>query len=79
MKGGGKFREPCVARCSVTRICGCRWLSLALAALIAVPAAAEIRVVDDTGAAVALAAPARRIVTLAPHATELVFAAGGGA
>jgi iron complex transport system substrate-binding protein len=34
---------------------------------------------DDAGADVVLAAPAQRIVTLAPHATELVFAAGAGA
>jgi iron complex transport system substrate-binding protein len=34
------------------------------------------RVVDDTGAAVELASPARRIVTLAPHAAELVASAG---
>jgi iron complex transport system substrate-binding protein len=40
--------------------------------------AAEITVTDDTGATVALAAPARRIVSLAPHATELLFAAGAG-
>jgi len=35
-------------------------------------------VLDDTGNNVHLAAPAQRIVTLAPHATELVFAAGAG-
>ncbi|PLZ00570.1 cobalamin-binding protein [Burkholderia sp. WAC0059] len=34
---------------------------------------------DDTGAAVTLAAPAQRVVSLAPHATELLYAAGGGA
>ena len=50
-----------------------------LAALVAAPAVAQIRVIDDTGASVVLAAPARRIVTLAPHATELVYAAGAGA
>lgn len=42
-------------------------------------ATAEIAVTDDTGATVRLPAPARHIVTLAPHATELVFAAGAGA
>ena len=41
-------------------------------------AAAEVSVVDDTGATVTLAAPARRIVSLAPHVTELLFAAGAG-
>jgi iron complex transport system substrate-binding protein len=54
------------------------WVSVALAALHPGPAAAEVRVTDDTGATVVLAAPARRIVTLAPHAAELVFAAGAG-
>src|SRR5580700_11011483 len=33
---------------------------------------------DATGAAIELAAPASRIVSLAPHATELLFAAGAG-
>jgi iron complex transport system substrate-binding protein len=47
--------------------------------LLAPPVPADLAVVDDTGAAVRLAQPARRIVTLAPHATELVFAAGAGA
>lgn len=46
-----------------------------LAALVAVPAQA-VRVTDDAGAAVELAHSARRIVTLAPHAAELVASAG---
>ncbi len=33
---------------------------------------------DDRGVAVSLPQPARRIVSLAPHVTELVFAAGAG-
>ena len=49
-----------------------------LLALVAPAALAGIRVVDDSGSAVTLRVPARRIVTLAPHATELVFAAGAG-
>jgi ABC-type Fe3+-hydroxamate transport system substrate-binding protein len=40
---------------------------------------AQTRVTDDRGAHVTLSAPARRVITLSPHATELVFAAGGGA
>ena len=51
---------------------------VALAALVAALAHAEVSVVDDTGAMVSLRATARRIVTLAPHAAELVFAAGAG-
>ena len=41
-------------------------------------ALAEISVVDDTGATVRLAQPAKRIVSLAPHLTETLFAAGAG-
>lgn len=33
---------------------------------------------DDTGGVVELAAPARRIVSLAPHATEILYVAGAG-
>ena len=40
--------------------------------------AAGLQVKDDTGATLRLAAPARRIVSLAPGATEMLFAAGAG-
>ncbi|MCX7893679.1 MAG: cobalamin-binding protein [Burkholderiales bacterium] len=54
-------------------------LAAALAALALVtPAHGEVRVVDDRGVAVTLAAPAQRIVTLAPSLAELAFAAGAG-
>lgn len=43
------------------------------------PARAEIRLTDDSGAVVTLSAPAKRIVSLAPHITETLFAAGAGA
>ena len=60
----------------------CEKSSLTLLCVLAVAraatASAELRVSDDTGAVVVLAAPARRIVSLAPHATELLFAAGAG-
>ena len=46
--------------------------------LLAIPARAEISVLDDTGVRVSLKAPAQRIVSLAPHATENLFAAGAG-
>jgi iron complex transport system substrate-binding protein len=42
------------------------------------PAWAEHSIVDDMGRTVILAAPARKIVSLAPGATELLFAAGAG-
>jgi iron complex transport system substrate-binding protein len=54
---------------------------LSIAALLLLAAAsseAAIAVTDGGGATVSLAQPARRVVTLAPHATELVFAAGAG-
>ena len=41
--------------------------------------AAAIEVIDDNGHAISLAQPARRIITLTPHVTEMVYAAGGGA
>lgn len=41
-------------------------------------AAAEVAVRDDEGATVRLARPAQRIVTLAPHLVETLYAAGAG-
>lgn len=40
---------------------------------------AEFAVRDDTGQLLRLKQPPQRIISLAPHATELLFAAGGGA
>jgi iron complex transport system substrate-binding protein len=56
------------------------WMRMLLAFLALLPAAnaAAISVQDDAGRTVTLAQPARRIVTTAPHITEMVFAAGGG-
>lgn len=42
-------------------------------------AAQDIRLTDEIGREVHLHAPAQRIVSLAPHVTELLFAAGAGA
>jgi iron complex transport system substrate-binding protein len=47
--------------------------------LWSVHAIAAVSVVDDARHIVTLSAPAQRIVSLAPHATELLFAAGAGA
>ena len=47
-------------------------------ALFSCHALAAISVQDDAGNTVTLAKPAQRVLTLAPHVTELVFAAGGG-
>ena len=55
-------------------------LSLFLFMVLAcLPVRAEIMVTDAGGTVIRLAAPARRIVSLAPHITELLFAAGAGA
>jgi iron complex transport system substrate-binding protein len=58
-------------------------IGIAVAALVCALAAhaahAAVSARDDTGAEITLAKPATRIVSLAPHATELLFAAGAGA
>lgn len=52
--------------------------SLALAYGGVSRANAEIVVVDASGVTLALAAPAKRVVSLAPHITETLYAAGAG-
>ncbi|WP_184139276.1 cobalamin-binding protein [Paraburkholderia atlantica] len=54
------------------------WFSAAALAVTALSAHASITVTDDSGATVTLAAPAQRVISLAPHVTELLYAAGGG-
>jgi len=49
-----------------------------LALVLPGAASAAVTVVDDAGRTIALSTPARRIVSLAPHATEMLFAAGAG-
>jgi iron complex transport system substrate-binding protein len=51
---------------------------LLMCLLTSLHATAEIVVQDDAGRNVVLQKPALRIISLAPHATELIFAAGGG-
>jgi iron complex transport system substrate-binding protein len=54
-------------------------LFVLLAGLVALPAPAqELHITDDTGRELRLDGPARRIVSIAPHVTELLFAAGAG-
>ncbi|HPM69194.1 MAG TPA: ABC transporter substrate-binding protein, partial [Piscinibacter sp.] len=50
-----------------------------LAFLACLPVHAAVQVKDDAGTTITLARPAQRIVSLAPHLTELLFAAGAGA
>jgi iron complex transport system substrate-binding protein len=57
-----------------------RQITIAGAVLLAasLQAHAAISVKDDAGATVTVAKPAQRVISLAPHVTELLFAAGGG-
>ncbi|MQA37927.1 cobalamin-binding protein [Rugamonas aquatica] len=57
-----------------------RALPLLALALACAPlcAHAAVTVKDDAGNSVTVAKPARRIISMAPHITELLFAAGGG-
>ncbi len=52
-------------------------LILLLTGAIALNASAAITVLDDDGRQVTLQKPALRVIAMAPHATELVYAAGG--
>jgi iron complex transport system substrate-binding protein len=56
-----------------------RAAAFVLSALLASHAQAAVTVVDDAGRRVTVQQPARRVISMAPHATELLFAAGGGA
>jgi len=51
---------------------------LTVAMLVSTAVHADLVVKDDTGQEVRLKAPAKRIVTLAPHAAESLYAAGAG-
>lgn len=53
-------------------------LPLLALSLIETGVAAAVAAIDDSGRSVRLEQPARRIVALAPHLTELLFEAGAG-
>jgi len=57
----------------MARLAGCAFAALLSLTMAATHAAT---VIDDSGAQVTLSQPAGRIVTLSPHATDLVVAAG---
>ena len=56
-----------------------RFVLTALLAPGCAATAAAIHLTDDSGRSVTLGQPARRIISFAPHITELLFAAGAGA
>src|SRR5476649_1318015 len=66
--GGGNHGRAALLHCVLVAV-----LALGSAAV-----AAEIRLTDDSGRSVTLKQPAQRIISLAPHMTELLFAAGAG-
>jgi iron complex transport system substrate-binding protein len=51
---------------------------LAALAMVTLHAHAAVTVKDDDGNSVTVGKPAQRVISLAPHITELLFAAGGG-
>ena len=55
-----------------------RFLTLTATLALLPPAHADLVFKDDSGREVRLKGPAKRIVTLAPHATEMLYAAGAG-
>ncbi len=57
---------------------GLRCLFAATVLLPALALGAGVSAIDDGGRRITLPSPAARIVSLAPHATELLFAAGAG-
>ncbi len=54
------------------------WWGLAIASTALAGTASAITVIDDRGRTIQLTQPAQRIVSLAPHLTELLFAIGAG-
>jgi iron complex transport system substrate-binding protein len=62
---------------------GCRLVAAVVASLLfaaapCAPSFAAVRATGDDGVVLTLERPARRIISLAPHVTELLFAAGAG-
>jgi len=55
------------------------WIATLAALSLHASVHAAITVLDDDGKPVTLQQPALRVVAMAPHVTELLFAAGGGA
>ena len=74
MGGFGRRRQPGRSAGLIRE-----FVTIALAAWCSASTADMLSIRDDTGRTVRLEAPARRIVTLSPHATELVVAAGASA
>ena len=61
-----------------TRILFMKFALLIIIFLVPALACADIKVVDDAGRTVVLHQPAKRVISLSPHITELLYAAGAG-
>ena len=71
-----KFPVNDVPRCAALALRRCALFALILVTPDLVYAAQTLS--DDAGGQLSVGAPARRVVSLAPHTTELLFAAGAG-
>lgn len=60
------------------RLAALRHVALLVASMAATLAWSSVGVTDDSGQTVALETPARRIISLAPHITEMLYAVGAG-
>ncbi|WP_158772953.1 ABC transporter substrate-binding protein [Cobetia sp. L2A1] len=70
--------SPCSPVASFRRlVLGMACLLISLGAALPVLAASAVTAIDDSGKRITLPYAAQRVVTLAPHAVELVAAAGG--
>ena len=65
-------------RQAITRALSSAITFAALTSCVASLTHAAVQSVDDEGRTISLVSPARRIISLAPHVTELLFAAGAG-
>lgn len=66
----------------IGQACAALWCRVALSVVLctsAMNACGVVQVTDDLGVSLSLHRPAQRVVALAPHITELLFAVGAGA
>ncbi|KFI09046.1 cobalamin-binding protein [Massilia sp. BSC265] len=59
-------------------VCKAAILAAVLGAALVAPLAGAVTVRDDGGNTVTLSRPAMRVISMSPHVTETLFAAGGG-
>ena len=74
-----KLTKPYTARVAALCLASAAFTAaFAATCMAAANASAAITVRDDDGNVITLQKPALRVLSLAPHVTELLFAAGGG-